>query len=1262
MGFSGYFLIFHIFSNKNSQIKLFYVCILSLLGGFIYSYNPFATSYIATTVNYALAYSILPLIFYFFIQTLETGKAKYIVACSFLITLCVAADIHFLVYFPIILGLWFILDLLFLKNVSKKMKSILYLFVLFVILSFYWVLPSLMITLNGIVLQPDYLLTTEMLNIFSKPSLLNVFRLMGDWLPRILLTPIEFIPNWLWTIFTFVIPILAISSLFLYKKDKRYGRYVLSLAIVTLFVIFLNKGAQEPISWFYQLLYKIPIIGWMLRVPTKWAMLLAFTYTLLTVFTLYRVIEWAKSIKNGSIVKLKAIIPVLIIFFIFTSTSLVSWPMFTGDFGGVFKPEEIPDEYLQLYDWLEKQNSDFKILMYPFPPGWGIPKSTIKYDNYWKFTESKLLNNQSDNIGKLLSVWNVRYVILRGDTLKDEDMDLIQSKLYYQEDLKLIKTFGTLKVFENENFDNFLHVPMQNIVSTKLEDLVSLGNINYFNPINSSSFFLDQMTFTSKYNYALTSDVLIMDEDTLDLSLSFLEDRYLIKPFDATNHHSPSIMWSKAGTNDPLHGPWHSYLEKRDIENWESDYGKGLVFTWASSILEAPFLLKKEDILITYDFENNLTSWSGNAPNTQKMFINNISHHGKSSLAIELSALEWGWKTVSSSLIPVSYDSQYKWEFYVKGKDAYEVHVKIIEYNKTEELIESHHMVKIGSGDFDWKKVSFNFAPSSFDSKYMQLQIWHGHETDQPLPNKMWIDDVKIYNLSDYLKQNSLGISFNVEKDGNYELFIRYFQNKDGGELGTYLDGNMLNVYETKSQINEFIWRSLGPLNLKKGNHILTIDNIAGFNAANIFALIPSNEYENLKNEVYNLIKNKRTVSIFEVENDLYGENIAVFNVGRDASNGEVTSLQPDSKLWGDIDILKDGNYRISLRLNGSALIKIGNQTFNLNSTNLDYTYTNAYLKKGMYSLELTSKIYTPLIWTFNESKDFEVWKENTSENLVYNLSWDKDNETNCLKAELYNSTWGWKTVNSPLIPISSNKEYLWKFEIKGKNAHAVHAKIVEYNMGKKLIQSSRFESRNDGTFNWKDVSFTFKPTSTNTSYMQLQIWHGHDTSQPLPNTIWLDNVKTYGYSPTQIDSLWIYSAKENETIDDIFSPKENPAKIINYEKVDQTKYIITINATLPFMLSFAESYDPLWAAYVDGTEYQPVPLYSVINGFWINKTGDLEIVLRYKPQDWFEIGSIISITTILGCMGYLIYDWKKNDERIKMIKKKLQELLKRKK
>ena len=71
-------------------------------------------------------------------------------------------------------------------------------------------------------------------------------------------------------------------------------------------------------------------------------------------------------------------------------------------------------------------------------------------------------------------------------------------------------------------------------------------------------------------------------------------------------------------------------------------------------------------------------------------------------------------------------------------------------------------------------------------------------------------------------------------------------------------------------------------------------------------------------------------------------------------------------------------------------------------------------------------------------------------------------------------------------------------------------------------------------------------------------------------------------------------------------------------------------------MLSFAQSYDPLWEARVNGHKITPTPLYSVINGFWIQETGLIEVTIEYTPQRWFYIGSTISITTLTASLIYL--------------------------
>jgi len=171
---------------------------------------------------------------------------------------------------------------------------------------------------------------------------------------------------------------------------------------------------------------------------------------------------------------------------------------------------------------------------------------------------------------------------------------------------------------------------------------------------------------------------------------------------------------------------------------------------------------------------------------------------------------------------------------------------------------------------------------------------------------------------------------------------------------------------------------------------------------------------------------------------------------------------------------------------------------------------------------------------------------------------------------------------------------------------------------------------------------------------MQLQIWHGHNTDKSLPNKIWLDNIKTYSFTNSYLDFLYIYNSKENNRLEDIFNQNDLSAKIIGITKVNPTKYIIKIKANEPFMLAFTESYDSLWRAYENGYEHHSMPLYSVINGFWINNTGEYEITLRYKTQDFLEIGFIVTMITLIFCISFLFISWKKESKYIKKIKNKI--------
>ena len=163
----------------------------------------------------------------------------------------------------------------------------------------------------------------------------------------------------------------------------------------------------------------------------------------------------------------------------------------------------------------------------------------------------------------------------------------------------------------------------------------------------------------------------------------------------------------------------------------------------------------------------------------------------------------------------------------------------------------------------------------------------------------------------------------------------------------------------------------------------------------------------------------------------------------------------------------------------------------------------------------------------------------------------------------------------------------------------------------------------------------------------------------------------------------------------------------IEFKKINPTRYIVDVKgANGPFTLVFSESFhegwkgyvrqskvssqqsavktigyrletksepwSALWSAWKDGGKRIEIKDHFVVNGYangWIvnpsivssrqsavdsqrsavGSQQSFEIVLEFKPQRLFEIGLIISMTTLFGCIGYLGYGWgrrrKKNSQ-----------------
>jgi len=292
----------------------------------------------------------------------------------------------------------------------------------------------------------------------------------------------------------------------------------------------------------------------------------------------------------------------------------------------------------------------------------------------------------------------------------------------------------------------------------------------------------------------------------------------------------------------------------------------------------------------------------------------------------------------------------------------------------------------------------------------------------------------------------------------------------------------------------------------------------------------------------------------------------------------------------------------------------------------------------GTYDLEIRNTTVFTLQWDFSLTDELKAWRNVTLENQ-FGAKCTLYTEDAALKFEIWDSTWGWKIIPSPLIAIQKEAKYDLRLDIKGKDAHQVHIKMIEYNSNMEITNAEYVYFVGDGTFDWKNVRINYVPKNDNTTFLEIAIWSGSETNKPLPNIIWIDNVEIRGYV-TRLDITRIQESLET-------AESNPPARIIGYQRLNPTKVVVKVEAFKPFMLTINEAHDVNWRAYLQGQTIESVPIFSVMNGFQINRTGQFEITIEYEPQKWFYVSSAISVATLLICATYLAYFYKKRRARL---------------
>jgi hypothetical protein len=94
----------------------------------------------------------------------------------------------------------------------------------------------------------------------------------------------------------------------------------------------------------------------------------------------------------------------------------------------------------------------------------------------------------------------------------------------------------------------------------------------------------------------------------------------------------------------------------------------------------------------------------------------------------------------------------------------------------------------------------------------------------------------------------------------------------------------------------------------------------------------------------------------------------------------------------------------------------------------------------------------------------------------------------------------------------------------------------------------------------------------------------------------------------------------------------------INYQYISPVEYSLNVtNAKKGDRVIFAESFDDKWIAENSKFKIQSSKFDGRFNSFILPKYGDYNLKIYYTPQDYVNLGVVISLISLVGSLGALI-------------------------
>ncbi len=476
--------------------RLFQNNFIALISSIVYSFNTIFISFLAGWLTFAVVYSILPLIFLLLFELLDrpSGKKTIIFGIILGISFSYEPRISYVVSILVLFYLLYdsILQIIISKNyllIIKRISLIFIVFSIFILLHFFWILPTVLSTSSALEAKLAASPFTSYNTIYDAITLHN-YAWNGESLKPFVRGRGDL------DVFLFLIPISSFGYL---AVSRRLNKIPIFFSIVAIVGIFLIKQGNSPFPDTYEwLFYNLPTFR-MFRESSKFWILIAFSYAILIGYFLN---ELSKNIRIRDIYYLFSILFIIIL--LWNTKSVID-----GSLGFTFVGKDVPQDYGLLKNYLNSDKEYYRTLWVPektrfsfynnLHPSIGLYRSI---GNEWKDYVDYKLSQFKWPIGKkityilnqnysktLIDSSSIRYVIIPYDR-DNETFIHYGKKDFYISELDNISwlrkvnldTSNNTVIFENIGYKNHIYSPKYIFIDTYPRDK-KIDKDEYYNKI-----------------------------------------------------------------------------------------------------------------------------------------------------------------------------------------------------------------------------------------------------------------------------------------------------------------------------------------------------------------------------------------------------------------------------------------------------------------------------------------------------------------------------------------------------------------------------------------------------------------------------------------------------------------------------------------------------------------------------------------------------------------------------------------------------------